>query len=100
MKNLKITNCIDDLESGKRPNISDVVEENFAISLGGENIEKDGSLKTKRLRLLNRKYYNEMKKGHIKNGDILINKDGAQTGKFSLYKNENGSIKEPWKFLG
>ena len=32
-----------------------------------------------------------MTKGHLKDADVLINKDGAQTGKVGLYKNDNSA---------
>lgn len=88
MQEIFISDCIDKLQSGKRPKINETISKNFAASLGGENIKLDGGLIFKKLRLINDKFFKLMKTGHINYNDILINKDGANTGKFAIYKNE------------
>ena len=50
-------------------------------SLGGENITSDGFLTFKNVRYISREYFAKMPKGKLIDGDILINKDGANTGK-------------------
>ncbi|MDM1094902.1 restriction endonuclease subunit S [Myroides odoratimimus] len=71
------------LYSGMRPlkyvtdNPSDIP------SLGGENIDQSGTLKFKNIRYISRAYYQKMKDGKIEAQDILINKDGANTGKIA-----------------
>jgi len=73
---------IDLLEAGSRPsggiNESD---EGQAISLGGEQIGADGSLNTNRIPYVPMEYYENATKGKICDGDILLCKDGALTGK-------------------
>lgn len=73
---------IDLLEAGSRPsggiNESD---EGQAISLGGEQIGADGSLNTNRIPYVPMEYYENAIKGKICDGDILLCKDGALTGK-------------------
>ena len=41
------------------------------------------------LKRVPRKFYERMTKGHLLDADIVINKDGAQTGKVGLYKSRD-----------
>ena len=70
------------LESGSRPsggiNESD---EGQAISLGGEQIGTDGTLNINKIPYVPLDYYENATKGKIFDGDILLCKDGALTGK-------------------
>lgn len=70
------------LEAGSRPsggiNESD---EGQAISLGGEQIGTDGSLNINKIPYVPLDYYENATKGKICDGDILLCKDGALTGK-------------------
>lgn len=77
--------CIS-LESGMRPKeyVTDV--ETDIPSLGGENIDEKGCLVFENIRYISPSYYKKMKKGQIKDNDILINKDGANTGKVAYSK--------------
>lgn len=69
------------LESGSRPKGGAV--SNGIPSLGGEHINEYGgfNLEEDKLKYVPEKYFNSMKKGIIREGDILIVKDGATTGK-------------------
>ena len=73
---------IESLEAGSRPsggiNESD---EGQAISLGGEQIGTDGSLNINKIPYVPMDYYENATKGKIYDGDILLCKDGALTGK-------------------
>ena len=73
---------IESLEAGSRPaggiNESD---EGQAISLGGEQIGTDGSLNVDKISYVPLDYYENATKGKIYDGDILLCKDGALTGK-------------------
>jgi len=73
------------IESGSRPK-GGIREEDFgqALSLGGEQICKDGTINTEKLPYVSNDFYDEAKKGLIQNGDILICKDGALTGKTGI----------------
>jgi type I restriction enzyme S subunit len=76
--------CI--LESGKRPK-GGVTEEGDVPSLGGENIYNANGLKLETIKKVSKKFYSNMNQGILKNNDVLINKDGANTGKVALYTN-------------
>lgn len=74
------------LESGMRPKeyVTDI--DTDIPSLGGENIDESGCLIFENIRYIDSSYYKKMKKGHIHDEDIYINKDGANTGKVAFCK--------------
>ena len=57
-------------------------------SLGGENLTLDGTLDLKAIRRIPRDFFSSMRTGHLRPSDVLINKDGAQTGKVGKYGGE------------
>ena len=71
------------LETGKRPSDEVTDNPNDIASLGGENISEEGFMKFDNVRYITKKYFNTINKGKIQKEDILINKDGAQTGKIA-----------------
>lgn len=48
----------------------------------------DGSLDLEGIRRIPNEFYLSMRAGHLEPGDVLINKDGAQTGKVAQYGGE------------
>ena len=74
--------AISSIESGSRPagGIKDS-DAGQAISLGGEQIGADGTLNLDKIPYVPVEYYESVAKGKIQNGDILLCKDGALTGK-------------------
>jgi len=72
--------------SGSRPK-GGVNTEGDIPSLGGENVTMTGSLKFYPVKKISSNFYNSMSRGHLRNLDVLINKDGANTGKSSIYRN-------------
>jgi len=86
-----IASAVSVLESGSRPKGGATVESGEIPSLGGENILKHGGVTLEEVKRVPRKFFERMTKGHLKNADVLINKDGAQTGKVGFYKNNNGA---------
>lgn len=76
-----------ELESGSRPK-GGVSEDSGTIpSLGGEHLNKDGGFVLDKLKYVDEAFFNRLKKGAIKENDILIVKDGATTGKVSFVGN-------------
>ncbi|WP_462137985.1 N-6 DNA methylase [Candidatus Mycalebacterium sp.] len=65
-------------------------------SIGGEQIDADGSIKLEKMRHISEEHFNSMKKGVLKKGDVLIVKDGATTGKSGYLNNqfEKGAVNE------
>lgn len=76
------------LESGMRPAEHVTDNPNDIPSLGGENIDLNGYLVFDNTRYISKEYYAKMPKGKIEDGDILINKDGANTGKIAFAKSK------------
>ena len=72
------------LETGKRPSAEVTDNSNDIPSLGGENISNEGLIKFDNIRYVSKNYFKSCIKGIIKKEDILINKDGAQTGKIAF----------------
>ncbi|MBL7159295.1 restriction endonuclease subunit S [Candidatus Microgenomates bacterium] len=96
----KINNYLDLCESGKRPK-GGIVEgsEGEAISLGGGQINVDGTVDLSKIPYVSYSFYERASKGKIKNEDILICKDGALTGKtcfvdFSVFPSNEVMINE------
>ncbi|MDE2750673.1 MAG: N-6 DNA methylase [Chloroflexota bacterium] len=77
------------LETGSRPK-GGVSEFSDGIpSLGGEHIDADnGTIDMTQMKFVPKSFWENMKTGHAKEGDILICKDGAQTGKCARLKDD------------
>ena len=76
------------LESGSRPKGGADDESGELPSLGGENIRSDGRLDVSTVRKVPRSFFEAMSKGILRTEDVLINKDGANTGKVGIYRGE------------
>jgi type I restriction enzyme M protein len=81
----KIGDIIETLESGKRPKGGVSEYQDGIPSLGGEHINLDGTISLKNMKFVPEEYYNQANQGFLKDLDILICKDGALTGKTSLF---------------
>lgn len=71
--------------SGSRPSGGASEDTEGVPSLGGENIRADGGVTFVVLKKIPRQFFRLMPKGHLQAFDVLINKDGAQTGKVGFY---------------
>jgi type I restriction enzyme S subunit len=82
-KLVKLLDCLSLFESGSRPKggIVYLEDEEVALSLGGEQIGKDGRINLTNTPLVPLEFYNITEKGLVKQNDILVCKDGALTGK-------------------
>ena len=76
------------VETGSRPSGGADIDSVGVPSLGGENLTLDGRLSTGSVRRIPLGFFNSMPSGHLRHMDVLMNKDGAQTGKVALYKSE------------
>lgn len=71
--------------SGKRP-VGGVSGETEGVpSLGGENIRAEGGMVYDIINRIPATFFRLLPKGRLQAGDVLINKDGAQTGKVGIY---------------
>lgn len=94
-KLVRLLDCLSLFESGKRPKggIVYLEDEEEAISLGGEQIGKDGRIDLSNMPLVPLEFFESSEKGIVKQSDILICKDGALTGK-CCFVEYNFPIKE------
>lgn len=74
--------------SGNRPQGGVGQIKNGALSLGGEHVGIDGKLALSTPKYVPMEYFTSNPKGHITNGDILLCKDGALSGKVALERGE------------
>ncbi|TKJ41193.1 hypothetical protein CEE37_05880 [candidate division LCP-89 bacterium B3_LCP] len=72
------------IETGRRPK-GGVTEEGDIPSLGGENIHNSNGLKLEVIKRVPELFFKSMHSGILKEFDIIINKDGANTGKVAIY---------------
>ena len=71
--------------SGKRPAGGVSSETDGVPSIGGENILSNGGMTYEELKRVPYSFFKFMPKGRLLQDDVLINKDGAQTGKVGFY---------------
>lgn len=81
-----LANVIGVLESGSRPKGGVSTDTGEVMSLGGENIVQQGGVELRDVKRVPQAFYEAMTKGHLLDRDVLINKDGANTGKVGLFR--------------
>jgi len=91
-----LVNILDTIESGQRPVGGATTVSGEIPSLGGENISSNGRLVLDNIKKIPIDYFKIMNKGKLVGYEVLINKDGANTGKVGYYNKdyENASINE------
>jgi type I restriction enzyme S subunit len=79
-----LNELIEPLQSGSRPKggVRKITE--GVPSIGGEHLTRDGGFRTDNLKLVPRDFFERMRRGLIQQGDVLVVKDGATTGKVAL----------------
>lgn len=87
-----------ELETGSRPQGGIIDIENGIPSIGAENVIGLGKYNFNSVKLIPTPFFNKMKRGIIKDRDILIYKDGAYIGRTSLFQDhfphEKASVNE------
>lgn len=58
------------------------------MSIGGEQISADGSIRREKMKFVTPQHYSSMRKGKLEKSDVLIVKDGATTGKVGFWDSE------------
>jgi type I restriction enzyme S subunit len=72
----KLGDLLRSLESGNKPKSEGLAHTpNGVLSIGGENINWDGSLNLAEYLRFEKSFYNKLKRGGIEEGDILLVKD-------------------------
>ena len=92
----KLEELIEQVESGSRPKGG--AEQSGVPSIGAEKIEYFGTYDFSDEKYVSEEFFNKMKRGKVHNGDVLLYKDGAYTGKVSLaldgYPHEKCAVNE------
>lgn len=84
-----LRDLLSSLTSGSRPSGGGNGDSNGVFSLGGEHITDDGRFVFDNPQYVPRCHYDDIKdKADVAVGDILINKDGAKTGKLALVQQD------------
>jgi len=83
---------ISTIESGSRPKGGVRIGDNSegVPSYGGENISMIGGMLYDSVRMVPTDFATEMRRGVLSDKDVLINKDGANTGKSAIYRKPAG----------
>jgi type I restriction enzyme S subunit len=81
-----LSELLESLESGSRPRggVRGILE--GVPSVGGEHLNSSGGFNFESIKYVPRSFFEGMRRGHIRQGDVLIVKDGATTGKVSLVR--------------
>lgn len=83
---LNLDSLVATMESGSRPKGGVSSDRGDIPSIGGENILSSGGVTLEVVKLVPAAFYRRMTKGRLMSEDVLINKDGAQTGKVGWYR--------------
>ena len=86
--NTPLSDLLVTLESGSRPKggVRGIAE--GVVSVGGEHLTYEGGFDFTRIKYVPRNFGARMSKGHIREHDILVVKDGATTGKTAYVDKE------------
>jgi len=79
---------LDLLESGSRPRGGVRGIQDGVPSVGGEHLDAVGGFDFEAIKYVPESFFSRMKRGHIRQSDILVVKDGATTGKVSLVRHD------------
>ena len=71
------------IESGSRPK-GGAIDAGIP-SIGGEQVHENGCIRFDKMKYVSEEHFLGMKKGILKNGDVLVVKDGATTGKAGFF---------------
>jgi len=83
---VKVGDVIEGIESGSRPKGGIDPEEKGIPSIGAENILGLGQYDFEKEKYVSREFFENMSRGIIKGGDVLLYKDGAKIGRKSMFK--------------
>jgi len=81
----RLVNCLRSIESGSREQ-GEVKLTNGIPSLGGEHIGTEGEILLKNMRYVSQSFFENLRKGAVKEHDTLLVKDGATIGKVAFVR--------------
>lgn len=86
-KEIFLIDILKTIENGNRPKGGIIDLDEGIPSLGGEHLNSSGGFNFDKIKLIPNEFYENLKRGKIEKGDVLVVKDGATTGKTSLVDN-------------
>jgi len=81
-----LADVLSELESGARPKGGIDPDERGVPSIGAENVIRLGRYGFSKEKWVSRRFYDSMRRGRIRSGDVLLYKDGAQIGRKSMFR--------------
>jgi len=85
-KVVQLGEVLESIESGSRPKGGIDSSEREVPSIGAENILGLGRYDFNKEKYVYREFYENMKKGKVQSGDVLLYKDGAKIGRKSMFR--------------
>lgn len=83
---ITVGDAIDCIESGSRPKGGIDPSEKGVPSIGAENVLGLGQYEFDKEKYVSKSFFEKMRRGVVKNGDILLYKDGAKIGRKSMFR--------------
>jgi type I restriction enzyme S subunit len=83
---LQLGEVLESIESGSRPKGGIDPDERGIPSIGAENVLGLGRYDFGKEKYVTEDFYESMRKGKIKSGDVLLYKDGAKIGRKSMFR--------------
>ncbi len=87
-KEVELKDIIECVENGNRPKGGVGSLKEGIPSIGGEHINKNGGYNFSNIKFISKEFFDSQKRGIIRQGDVLVVKDGATTGRVALVSKE------------
>jgi Restriction endonuclease S subunits len=84
----RLEDVLSALESGSRPKGGIDANEREVPSIGAENINGLGNYDYSKDKFISREFFENMNRGVVKSGDVLLYKDGAYIGRKAMFQND------------
>ena len=85
-KVVQLGEVLESIESGSRPKGGIDSSEREVPSIGAENVLGLGRYDFNKEKYVSREFYENMRKGKVQSGDVLLYKDGAKIGRKSMFR--------------
>jgi len=83
---VQLGEVLESIESGSRPKGGIDSSEREVPSIGAENVLGLGRYDFNKEKYVSREFYENMRKGKVQSGDVLLYKDGAKIGRKSMFR--------------
>lgn len=93
-KEVELKEIIECVENGNRPKGGVGSLKEGIPSIGGEHINKNGGFNFSNIKFISEEFFNSQRRGIIQQGDVLVVKDGATTGRVTFVSTDNFPYKK------